>query len=152
MIVLTGEIGIGKTTLLKKVINESKRDFYGILSERFDRGYYVEDAKTGERKILCSEDGTGLKFRKFYFDPEALVLIEESLKRKGDILVYDEIGYLEMEGRIDVLKYVKEPAILIVRKDLVDIISSRFDVVIYEVSRENRKKLKNIILERLEKM
>ena len=146
MIVLTGEIGIGKTTLLKKIIGHSKKDFYGVISERFDKGYYVEDVKTGEKRILCSKDDIGFKFRGYYFDPAALEFVTESLKRKGEILVYDEIGYLEAEEKIKVWNLIKDPAILIVRKELVDVVSSRFDTVVFEVLKENRDQLTNIVL------
>lgn len=139
MIVITGEKGVGKTTLLKKIIEQSKKDFYGIISERFDTGYYVEDVKTKEKQVLCSEEGPGFTFRKYYFDPAALTFIKESLKRTGEILVYDEIGYLEIEGKIKIWEYMKEPAILIVRKDFIDIISSRFDTEIFEVKKEGEQ-------------
>lgn len=110
----------------------------------------MEDVKTGEKRILCSEDGIGVKFRRFRFDPKALKFIKESLKRKGDILVYDEIGYLETEGKIAIWEYIEEPAILIVREDLVDVVSSRFDVEIFEVSKENREHLKDIIQKQID--
>lgn len=150
MIVITGERGVGKTTLLKKIINQSKRDFYGILSERSDKGYYVEDVSTKEERILCSRDCIGFKFRGFYFDPAALQFIIESLKKKGEILVYDEIGHLETERKIEIWKYIKEPGILIVRKELVDVVTSRFDVEVFEVSEENREQLEITILEKIE--
>lgn len=150
MIVITGERGVGKTTVLKKVIDQSKRDFYGILSERFDRGYYAEDVKTKEKTILCSRDCIGFKFRGFYFDPAALQFIIESLKKTGEILVYDEIGYLEIEEKIRIWEYIKEPAIIIVRKELVDVVSSRFNTEVFEVFKENREQLENTILERVE--
>lgn len=150
MIVITGERGVGKTTVLKKVIDQSKRDFYGILSERFDKGYYAEDVKTKEKIILCSRDCIGFKFRGFYFDPAALQFIIESLKKKGEILVYDEIGYLEIEEKIRIWEYIKEPAIIIVRKELVDVVSSRFNTEVFEVFKENREQLENTVLERVE--
>jgi nucleoside-triphosphatase THEP1 len=152
MIVITGDRGIGKTTLLRNVIEQSKKSFCGILSERFEKGkgYYVEDVRTREKRILCSESGTGLKFGKFYFDPDALRFIEESLKRKGDILSYDEIGYLEVEEKIGIWEFLREPAIVIVRKELVDTIASRFNVEIFEVMKENRAQLKNTILKRID--
>jgi len=149
MILITGEKGIGKTTLLKKIIDQSKRDFYGIISERFDKGYYVEDLKTGEKRILCSKECIGFKFRGFYFDPAALEFIIESLKRKGEILVYDEVGYLEIEGKIRIWEYIREPAILIVRKELVDVLSSRFDAQVFEVFEEGREQLEITILKRI---
>jgi nucleoside-triphosphatase THEP1 len=145
MIVITGEKGVGKTALLKKVIEQSEKDFYGIISERFDTGYYVEDVKTGKKKILCLKSGPGFKFRNYYFDPAAFIFIKESLKRRGEILVYDEIGYLEVEEKINIWDYMKEPAILIVRKDLVDFISSRFDTVVFEVKKGDKKQLQNIL-------
>lgn len=151
ILVITGERGVGKTTLLRKIVEESERDFYGVVSERFDKGYYVKDIKTKEKKILCSEEDIGFKFRKFYFDPAALQFVEECLKRKGDILVYDEIGYLEAEGKTKIWEYIKEPAILIVRKELTPVISSRFNGEVLEVTRENREQIKEYVLKKMEK-
>ena len=147
-IVITGDKGVGKTTLVKKVIQRSKKNFYGILSERFEKGYFIQDLKTGEKMISCSEECIGFKFRKYYFDPEALEFIRRSLKRTGDILVYDEIGYLEME-KVDIWDLLQGNALLIVRKDLVPVVSSRFRAEIFEVTKENREDVVNIILERI---
>jgi nucleoside-triphosphatase THEP1 len=151
MIVITGEKGIGKTTVLRKVVEGSKKDFYGVISDRFEKGYYVEDLKTGERRILCSENGPGLKLRRFFFNMESLQFVIESLERGGDILVYDEIGYLEMERALDIFCYIREPAIVIVRKELVDTFSSGIDAEIFEVNQENRDGLHKIILAKIEK-
>ena len=98
--------------------------------------------------VLCSEECIGFKFKKYYFDPEALEFIRKSLKRTGDILVYDEIGYLEME-KVDIWDLLQGNALLIVRKDLVPVVSSRFRAEIFEVTKENREELVNIILERI---
>jgi len=134
------------------VIAQSERDFYGILSERFDRGYFVEDVKTKRKMILCSKDPIGFKFRQYYFDTEAMTFIEESLKRTGEILVYDEVGYLEVEGKMGIWKYVKEPAILVVRKELVDLIASLYMTTVYEVFKEDREQLKTAVLESVAEM
>lgn len=150
MIVITGERGIGKTTVLRRIVNESRRDFYGVISDRFEDGYYVEDVKTGEKRILCSETGPGLKFRRFFFRVESLQFIIDSLGRDGDILVYDEIGYLEVERVLDVFHYIREPAILIVRSDLVDAFTHG-DAEVFEVTRENRDQLHKVILTHIEK-
>jgi nucleoside-triphosphatase len=149
VIVITGDIGAGKTTLLKKVIEKSKRDFYGVISERFDDGYYVEDIKTGKKKILCSKECIGFKFRKFYFDPAAFQVIIDSMKGPGEILVYDEIGYLEVEEQLHIWDYMREPAIVVVRKDLVNTISSRFTVEVFDLSQDDTAKVEDMILERI---
>ncbi|AHF79480.1 nucleoside-triphosphatase [Thermococcus paralvinellae] len=147
---ITGERGVGKTTVLKKVIKELN-DVYGIISERFDGGFYVEDVKTGKKMVLASErEKIGFKLRKFYFNPEAIKFMERALQRGGRIMVYDEIGYLELLGYFDVFKYIKEDCVLIVRKDFLDEISKQipFDVV-FEVTVENRDWIWRKILETL---
>ncbi|NJE46278.1 hypothetical protein E3E35_02375 [Thermococcus sp. GR7] len=56
------------------------------------------------------------KFGKFYFNPDAPEFIKRALQRDGKIMVYDEIGYLEMLGYFDVFRYICGDSILIVRK------------------------------------
>lgn len=146
---ITGEKGVGKTTLLKEIIEASNKDFYGVISERFDTGYYVQDVKTGEKMILCSEKGNGFKFKRFYFDFEAMKLCEDSLKRAGKILVYDEIGHLEMRKDIDIWENLEEPAIVIVRKELVNVVSSQYHTEVFEVEKKNKEKIKRIILDEI---
>jgi nucleoside-triphosphatase THEP1 len=140
---------VGKTTLLRRVIQESVASFYGIISERFERGYYVEDVITGERRILCSKEPIGMKIKGYYFDPHVLAFIERSLQRSGDILVYDEIGWMETEKEpeFDIWKYIEDPALLIVREELVEIVSSKFPVTIFVITRENQEEYVNPLIE-----
>lgn len=143
---------MGKTTLLQKVIQKSDASFYGILSQRFPKGYYVTDIQTGRTQILCSTDPIGIKIRKYYFDPQALAFIERSLQRTDDILVYDEIGWLETESAFDIWKYMKEPALLIVRQELVDVISRKFPVTLFTVTEDNRDIYVDILVEKVSHM
>ncbi|ACJ15785.1 hypothetical protein TON_0300 [Thermococcus onnurineus NA1] len=80
------------------------------------------------------------KFGKFYFNPDAPEFIKRALQRDGKIMVYDEIGYLEMLGYFDVFRYIKGDCIFIVRKDLLNEMSGKvkFDAL-FEVTLENRE-------------
>ncbi|MBU7030947.1 MAG: hypothetical protein HXS53_00320 [Theionarchaea archaeon] len=146
---MTGEKGVGKTTLLKKVVDAMGTHCYGVISERNEKGYAVTDVKTGETRILCSTDPIGIKVRGYYFDLHALSFIEESLRRGGDLLVYDEIGWLETQTDFHILPYLKDKALLIVRKELVDEFSKAFAPLIFEVTEENRDKLLDRIVAEL---
>jgi len=144
---ITGERGVGKTTVLKKVITRLD-GAYGVISERFDGGFYVEDLKTGEKVVLASErEPIGFKLRKFYFNPEALAFMERALQREGKVLVYDEIGYLELLGYFDVFKYLQGDCLLILRKDLLGEITKRVKLdVLFEVTIGNRDRVWEEIL------
>lgn len=148
-IIITGEKGVGKTTLVKKVVDTMEYRWYGVISERFEKGYSVKDVRTGETRILCSTDPIGIKVRGFYFDPDALSFIEKSLQREGDLLVYDEIGWLETQTDFDIFKYLTDKALLIVRKELIDEVSKQFTAIIFEVTKENREELLALIVAEL---
>jgi nucleoside-triphosphatase THEP1 len=143
---------VGKTTLLRRVMQKSAASFYGIISERFERVYYVEDVITGERRILCSKDPIGKKIKGYYFDPCALAFIERSLQRSGDILIYDEIGWMETETECNIWKYMRDPAVLIVREELVGTVSQKFPAVTFTITRENREECVNILIEEVSHM
>jgi len=139
IIIITGNIHTGKTTLLKKIIKNLEKDIFGIISESFEDGFLVEDLKTKEKKVLASKNKIGFELRGYYFDPDAIKFVEIALERGGEILVYDEIGYLEMRGFLDIFKYLKKNSIVIVRKDILkDVLENMEDYRVFIVTEENR--------------
>ncbi|MEA1993034.1 MAG: nucleoside-triphosphatase [Euryarchaeota archaeon] len=147
MIVITGKKHVGKTTVLKKVLSGLKKDVYGIISESIEDGYRVEDLKTGEKRILASKKKIGFKLKGYYFDPKALTFIEKALSRKGDILIYDEIGHLETRGIIDISPHLRDNAIVIVRKDKLDKFLRKVEnYKVFTVTERNRNKISEAIL------
>jgi len=139
IIIITGEKRIGKTTLLKKIIKNLEKDIFGIISESFEDGFLVEDLKIKEKKVLASKNKIGFKLRGYYFDPDTIKFVEKALERGGEILVYDEIGYLEMRGFLDIFKYLKNNSIVIVRKDILkDVLENIEDYRVFIVTEENR--------------
>ncbi|NIM57696.1 MAG: DUF2478 domain-containing protein [Candidatus Aminicenantes bacterium] len=111
IIILTGPVHSGKTTLLRKVVQELKKQKYrvdGFLSEAVWKkeetvGYDLFDLKT-ERSIPFIRKAGEKEWQKigpYFFIPEGLAEAEKIILRgkKADILVVDEVGPLELSGK-----------------------------------------------------
>ena len=106
-IALTGSPGIGKSTLVAKVVQASKRSVGGVLARdrRYkDRriGFELLDLSTGAVGILADETGSGPQLGKYRVHPEDLDCIgahaiESALK--CDLIVVDEVGPMELSSR-----------------------------------------------------
>ncbi len=142
ILIITGAIGVGKTTVLRAVVEMLEKDIYGVISERSGGRYFVEDLVTHEKRVLASKEKIGFKVKGYYFNPAALQFVERALQRTGDILVYDEIGHLEMRGIIDIFQYLTEDSLVIVREDILeDVVKKRENYKIVTVTEENREKI-----------
>jgi len=106
-IALTGSPGIGKSTLVARVVQDSKRSVGGVLARdrRYkDRriGFELLDLSTGAVGILADETGSGPQLGKYRVHPEDLDnigahAIESALK--CDLIVVDEVGPMELSSR-----------------------------------------------------
>jgi len=109
--ILTGSVHSGKTTLLKKVIRELKRQKYrvnGFVSEAVwtrgeTVGYDLFDLKK-ERSIPFIRKTGEKEWQKigsYFFIPQSLAEAEKIILRakEADILVVDEVGPLELSGK-----------------------------------------------------
>ena len=106
-IAVTGSPGIGKSTLVAKVVQASKRSVGGVLARdrRYkDRriGFELLDLSTGAVGILADETGSGPQLGKYRVHPEDLDnigahAIESALK--CDLIVVDEVGPMELSSR-----------------------------------------------------
>ena len=105
-IALTGSPGIGKTTLLQKVVVSLGGCVGGVLARdmRFkDRriGFELLDLSTGAVGILADNAGSGTKLGKYRVHPEELdrigaQAIENAMN--ADLIVVDEIGPMELSS------------------------------------------------------
>ncbi len=132
VIIVTGAIGIGKTTVCEKVIKLVQSQGYtcgGILTYKTrDKSLTILDIQTGERKTLASIDNVyhGPRTGKYFFNVEAIEFGIRAVDRGAlsDILFVDEIGYLELggEGFVNSLELIKagkvKNSILVIRKQL----------------------------------
>jgi nucleoside-triphosphatase THEP1 len=138
VIVVTGEIGIGKTTVCEKVIHMAKSLGYscgGIITPKSEEGIVIVDIKTGKRKALASISKVyqGPHTGKYFFNPEGIEFGIKAIDRgiSSDILFVDEVGYLELQGEgfVKILELIGagkvKNSVLVIRKELLTAFSAR---------------------------
>lgn len=132
VIIITGTIGTGKTTVCEKVIELVRSSGYscgGILTHKAAHECLIAlDIQTGERAILASTDNTfdGPRTPRYSFNPEAIKFGIRAINKAidSDVLIIDELGHLELDGEgfAKSLEFVKtgrvKNSILVIRKEL----------------------------------
>ena len=156
LIIVTGAIGIGKTTVCQKLISLARDLGYsvgGILTHKAADEIIVEDIKTGERTTLASTspDYHGPRTPKYFFNPEGIGCGTKAIASgaSSDVLVVDEIGHLELsgEGFGNVIELVEggkvKNCIVVIRKELLYIFQSQLEVtpLVFEATINTRNHL-----------
>lgn len=136
--ILTGRKGIGKTTLLAKLVQDFTNKnvtIGGILSPAVYQdlsriGYDVVNIKTNEKKILCRNDikTEGVKLGDFTFSEEGVLFGNEAVPKAADcnLIVIDEVGPLELNGKgwapsLDmIINNSAFPLLLVVRENILE--------------------------------
>lgn len=148
IILLSGEIQSGKTSLCLEIVDQARRQGYrlgGLVSPGvFQKGekFAIDllDIKSGERRRLALASGsrsTALETRRWSFYPETVDwgnrVLEAALP--CDLLVIDELGPLEFQrgqGWVNGFKAVDSgdfrSALLVIRPSLVEEALSRWEV------------------------
>jgi nucleoside-triphosphatase THEP1 len=106
VIIITGSIGIGKTTVCEKVVKIVRSSGYscgGILTHKAANERLIAlDIQTGEKVILASTDNTfdGPRTPRYSFNPEAIKFGIGAINKAidSDVLIIDELGHLELNG------------------------------------------------------
>ena len=150
--IVTGSINSGKTTMVKKLLEEyriSGKTVAGVVTEadfvnNIKSVYNVVDISSGERKLLASTKpiSTKLKFGRFFFLEEGFCFADTVI-RKGiinDILVIDEIGPLELSGQgffkvvLWLLENYNGTLLLVVRENLLEQVKTRLNLCRWELT------------------
>jgi nucleoside-triphosphatase THEP1 len=169
VIIVTGTIGIGKTTVCRKLIEITRNRGYtcsGFLTYKAaDKGIIIEDVQTGERETLASINNVynGPRTAKYFFNPQGIDfgirVIDKGIS--SAIMLVDEIGHLELrgEGFAKVLELVKvgkvKDCVLIIRKELLPALLPQLPTtpVVFEATINNRNQLPqeidSVLLEKL---
>ena len=111
IIIITGAVDSGKTTLAKQLIEDYQKKGKitgGIICEATKIGgkktaYYAVDIASHNKILLASIDKIefGFKFRRFYFSHLGFEFAVKVIRKaiNAHVIVLDEIGYLELEEK-----------------------------------------------------
>lgn len=157
VIIVSGSIGVGKTTICRRVIDIAQTQGYkcgGIITYKTENGdIIIKDIQTGKIKILASTRNIyqGPRTAKYFFNPEAIDFGTKCINGSisADITFIDELGYLELQGQ-GFAKAVEQVAarlfktsILVIRTELLSSYLLRLGTVtiIFETTLDNRNQL-----------
>ena len=169
VIIVTGAIGIGKTTVCRKLIKTVRSQGYtcgGILTcEVADKGIIIEDIQTGAKETLAAINNIyhGPRTPRYYFNPEGIDFGIQAIDKGAStkILVVDELGHLELrgEGFAKVLGLIGagrvRECILVIRTELLPAFLPGLPATpsVFEVTMNNRNQLpqeiSSVLLEEL---
>ncbi len=157
VIIVTGAIGIGKTTVCRKLIKIARNRGYtcgGILAYKAaDKGIIIEDIQSGEKEILASINDVyhGPYTDKYSFNPKGIDFGIQAIDKGTStaVLIVDEIGHLELraEGFANVLELTKaskvKNCILVIRRELLPAFLPQLPPtpLIFETTVNNRDQL-----------
>ncbi len=156
-IIVTGRVGVGKTTVCEKVVELARSRGYrcgGILTPKApDEGIIVVDVQSGESKALASinEIYQGPRTDSYFFNPEAIEFGNRAIDGavSADIFLVDEVGHLELRGEgftraLEVIKAGRvKNSILVIRSKLLSAFLARLGpgVTTVETTTKNRDRL-----------
>ena len=154
-VLLTGEIGIGKSTVLQKTIKALGLSVGGLQSYSLQaRGvlpktlYLRAYGDRGQGEFLCElPDGDKSRIAPVFDDLGAKLLLQAQAAH--DVIVIDEIGRLERfasayHQALEACFSGDKPVLGVIRKhkaEWADWIRERQDVLLLEVTKENRDTL-----------
>ncbi len=161
-ILITGYPGVGKTTLVKKVIGNLECPIGGFYTHEMlvdgkRKGFFITNFE-GHQMIMADENSDSpYRVAKYgvnidAFEKIGIPAMERALG-KSDLIVIDEIGRMEMFSNIfcDALREVfdsEKPLLATIKKidcELTKELKERTDIEIFEVTKQNR----NVILDQV---
>ena len=115
VVIITGKRGEGKTTFLKKCVEELQRRnraLFGFYAENVktmegNEGYLIKRVSSPESLLLCQRDNPSagnLHLADFWFDELAIKTgeqwLREGFKAENPFFILDETGKFEIDGHV----------------------------------------------------
>ena len=157
-ILITGKPKSGKSTLLRKIINDISNKVGFVTNEVRENGERIGfeiETSTGDKSLLASVNlKTNLKVSKYFVNIINLdkIIQKVSVYANGDLLFVDEIGQMELfseKFKGLVLNYLDSQNMCIAtiskiyQDDFIKQIKSRKDVILVEIEEGNRNEKEN---------
>ncbi|MBP7464297.1 MAG: hypothetical protein KA793_08165 [Bacteroidales bacterium] len=159
IIIITGEIRHGKTTMLLELISLLKKENIpvggiaapDVFENNLRIGYDVINVATGERVVLSRITGSSnmIQIGKYYLHREGVAFGQKALSvennQTSQLIVIDEIGPMELDNQgwahsIDnLLKHFEIPMIFVVRSSMVNQVIANWSIenpVIIDVEKQ----------------
>jgi nucleoside-triphosphatase len=161
LILITGEPGVGKTTILLKLFKMFKNHKVGGIIAKEIRsngriGFEFIDLSSNKRALLASIHGNGPKIGKYYVNLEGCKFAANILRNASnyDIILVDELGPMEFKSKefreaAKMLLDVNKIRIVVIHKRLKDPIIDEYKRranAIITVTRDNRDNIPDYIL------
>ena len=157
VIIVSGDIGIGKTTVCRKLIEIVRNQGHscgGVLTHKAaDKSIVIESIQSGEKETLASINNVylGLRTPKYSFNPEGIDFGIQAIDKgvSATILIVDEIVHLELrgEGLVRVIELVRtgkvRNCILVIRKGLLSAFLPQLNTepTVFQTTLDNRNRL-----------
>jgi nucleoside-triphosphatase len=156
VIVITGAIGIGKTTICEKLLAYAKKNRFscgGVLTYKTTNdNRIIFNVLNGDRFILASNNGRkeGPFTPRYIFNPAGIDFGIKAIEKgiSADILFIDELGPIELMGQgfapaLEKVLASAKNSVLVIRKELVSAFTiwTGSDPIIFETTYQNRNEL-----------
>jgi len=174
LLFVTGQPGVGKTTVLLRVVDSLKAKGYdvrGMISREVREqgtrvGFEIKDLYTGQKGWLSHvRQSSGPQVGKYRVNLEDLKNIGVNsilnATKNADVIVVDEIGPMELfsqDFKDAILQAVNSTKPVLgtihfkAQNPLVNAIKARNDAEIFEVTQESRKSIHNLIITKILKI
>jgi nucleoside-triphosphatase len=167
-IFITGKPGVGKSTIIKKVLQSSKWAIGGFVTEEIREagarvGFTIEDIGTGAKKVMAHVRlRSRFRVGRYGVDRAAVESVGvpalARALRESALVVVDEIGKMELFSEefsrwVDRLIEADKPVLAVIqerRRDLLALLASREDAEVIVLTEQNRDGLPTIILGKLQ--
>ena len=166
-ILITGFPGVGKTTLIMKILEELSVNAIGFVTKEIRKngaryGFTIETL-SGESRLLAAKEGKRCKYNVGKYcvyiknvDIIIEMLEEENKKESNNLVIIDEIGKMELfsiKFKNFLIKNLNEQKVFgtIMMKDnpFTNEIKKRSDVKLFNIDRSNRDNLHQLILKEI---
>ncbi|MBN2414353.1 hypothetical protein JXO52_00850 [bacterium] len=159
--VITGDIGAGKSTVCRDVVERMRRHGYtcdGIVTEKRDPFLVVRRVSDGSEAIIAERKRAAARpgLSRYDFRPGGFIAGNEMLNASvaADLLVIDEAGALELEGGgFSILFPLVEnrtagAVLLVIRKKLLHRYKKRLhcQYIVFEVTEDSRDRIGTAIV------